>query len=237
MPATKAAPKKALRAKPTPRAQATKPTRARANPYSVHSGVAMVQKWIDEMEEKTGCSYEKWIRHIQARGPKDAKACREWLKEEHGFGSNTAGFLADKALGNEMGLAEDDPETYLALAPKYVDDQYAGKKAGLRPIYDRLLALGLSLGADVKACPCKTIVPLYREHVFAQIKATTNTRVDLGLALAKMPESKIPKRVIDTGGKAKKDRITHRIEIERVDEIDEFVEKWLRAAYELDAPR
>ncbi|PYT97443.1 MAG: hypothetical protein DMG38_19690 [Acidobacteria bacterium] len=28
-----------------------------------------------------------------------------------------------------------------------------------------------------------TIVPLYREHVFAQIKPTTNSRVDFGLAL------------------------------------------------------
>jgi hypothetical protein len=58
------------------------------------------------------------------------------------------------------------------------------------------------------------MVPLYRNHVFAQIKPTTNTRIDLGLALAKYPESKLPKRLIDTGGKAKKDRITRRIEIE-----------------------
>ncbi len=59
-----------------------------------------------------------------------------------------------------------------------------GRKIKLRPIYDELLKLGKSLGDDVKACPCKTIVPLYREHVFAQIKPTTNSRIDLGLALA-----------------------------------------------------
>ena len=73
-----------------------------------------------------------------------------------------------------------------------------------------LLALGRSLGSDVKVCPCKTIVPLYRKHVFAQIKPTTRTRIDLGLALK---DTKVPKRLIDTGGLAKKDRITHRIEI------------------------
>jgi hypothetical protein len=34
---------------------------------------------------------------------------------------------------------------------------------------------------------------------------------------------------------AKKDRITHRIAIESVDEIDAEVKKWLKTAYELDA--
>ena len=33
---------------------------------------------------------------------------------------------------------------------------------------------------------------------------------------------------------AKGNRITHRIPIESVDQVDEFVEKWLRTAYEAD---
>jgi Domain of unknown function (DUF5655) len=90
------------------------------------------------------------------------------------------------------------------------------------------------MGADVKAWPCKTMVPLYREHVFAQIKPTTNTRIDLGFALAHY-KGRLPKRVIDTGGLSKKDRITHRIPIESVEEIDTEVKKWLKTAYELDA--
>jgi hypothetical protein len=64
----------------------------------------------------------------------------------------------------------------------------------LRPIYDELLRLGKSMGG-VKACPSKTMVPLYREHVSAQIKPTTNTRIDLGFALARY-QQKLPKRVI-----------------------------------------
>jgi predicted GTPase len=83
----------------------------------------------------------------------------------------------------------------------------------------------------VKVCPCKTMVPLYRKHVFAQIKPTTRTRIDLGLALK---GTKVPKRLIDTGGLAKKDRITHRIEITSVKDIDAVVKKWLKIAYEMD---
>jgi hypothetical protein len=96
------------------------------------------------------------------------------------------------------------------------------------------LAKGRALGADVKACPCKTIVPLYREHVFAQIKPTTNTRIDLGFALAKH-KGKLSRRLIDTGGLAKKDSIPHRIAVSNLDEIDAEVKTWLKVAYDLDA--
>ena len=42
-------------------------------------------------------------------------------------------------------------------------------------------------------------------------------------------------RLIDTGGFAKKDRITHRIPIRRPEEIDDEVNHWLKSAYEMDA--
>ena len=119
-------------------------------------------------------------------------------------------------------------------APKYVDDQYAGKKEALRPIYEQLLEHAAKLGADVKACPCKTMVPLYRKHVFAQLKAASNSRFDLGLALTHY-KGKPPKRVVATGGLAKKDRITHRIALTSTKQIDQEVRKWLKTAYELDA--
>jgi len=128
---------------------------------------------------------------------------------------------------------EDTPEAYLKAAVRYVEEQYAGPKEKLRPIYDELLKLGKSLGEDVKACPCRTIVPLYREHVFAQIKPTTNSRIDLGLALTHF-KGKLPKRIIDTGGLGKRDRITHRIEISTTNQIDDEVKKWLKIAYDLD---
>ncbi len=67
--------------------------------------------------------------------------------------------------------------------------------------------------------------------MFAEIKPTTQTRIDLGL-VGKM---KTPKRLINTGGLAKKARITHRIPITSLEEIDKEVEKWLKTAYDLDA--
>jgi hypothetical protein len=199
--------------------------------YDVHPGVAIVQKWVGELKEKTGRSLEEWIALVKKEGPKAQKSRREWLKSKHKLGMNSAWWIAERAEGKSA--EEDTPEGYLAAAVRYVEEQYAGPKQKLRPIYDELLALGKSLGDDVKACPCKTIVPFYRHHVFAQLKPTTNSRVDLGFALTHY-KGKLPKRFIDTGGLTKKDRITHRIEITAAEQIDDEVKKWRKTAYELD---
>ena len=199
--------------------------------YGVHPGVAMLQKWIAELKEKTGRSLEEWIAFAKKEGPKEIKARHEWLKAKHKLGTNSAWWISERVDGK--GGEEDTPEAYLKTAVVYVEEQYAGPKAKLRPVYEELLELGKSMGPDAKACPCKTMVPLYREHVFAQIKPTTNTRIDLGLALTHY-KGKIPKRIIDTGGLAKKDRITHRIELKSAEDIDAEVKKWLKTAYELD---
>jgi hypothetical protein len=205
---------------------------ARPRSYDVHPGVAMVEKWKAELKERTRRSLEEWVAFAKKEGPKDEESRREWLIKKHKVGTRDAAWIAERAEGKGGDL--DTPELYLKNAVGYVEEQYAGPKEKLRPRYEELLTLGKSMGADVKACPCKTMVPLYREHVFAQIKATTNTRIDLGFALAHY-KGKLPKRIIDTGGLAKKDRITHRIELKSADEIDVEVKQWLRTAYELDA--
>ena len=149
--------------------------------YSVHPGVAMVQNWVATLKEKTGRTLEEWIELVKRSRPATTKERREWLKKNYTLGTNSAWWIVDRAEGR--GTEDSDPEAYWKAAERYVEAMFAGPKAKLRPSYDRLLKLGFALGKDVKACPCKTIVPLYRQHVFAQIKPTTNTRIDLGLAL------------------------------------------------------
>jgi hypothetical protein len=190
----------------------------------------MTQKWITELKQKTGRSLEEWLAHIKKSGPKDEKERRVWLKEEHGLGTNTAWWLAERAEGK--GEESENPDLYLAGAERNVEKMFSGGKAKLRPLYDALLKLGLKTGKEAKACPCATIVPLYRNHVFAQIKPTTQTRIDMGFALG---DTKPTGRLIDTGGFAKKDRITHRIPITSMDDIDDEVKHWLKVAYDRDA--
>ena len=197
--------------------------------YSVHPGVTMVQDWIASLPHKTGKTLEDWIELVKESGPATEKERRQWLKEEHGLGTNTAWWIAERADGK--GMEDGDPDAYLQAAEQYVAAMFAGPKAGLRPIHEEILKMGLQLGDDVKICPCKTIVPLYRRHVFAQIKPATRTRIDLGFALG---NRKAGGRLVDTGGFAKKDRITHRIPITSRAEIDDEVRRYLKIAYDLD---
>jgi Domain of unknown function (DUF5655)/Domain of unknown function (DUF4287) len=202
------------------------------SPYDVHPGVTMVRQWIERLPQQTGRSLEQWIELVQERGPADEKERRLWLKTEHKLGTNSAWWIAERAAGK--GIEDGDPEAYLAAAERYVEALYAGPKAALRPLHERLVVLGRALGDDVKICPCQTMVPFYRKHVVAQIKPTTRTRIDLGLALARYPDTISP-RLIDTGGAAKNDRITHRIPIAAMADIDPEVETWLARAWDLDA--
>jgi hypothetical protein len=196
--------------------------------YDVHPSLGMYQSSLAALKQKTGRTLEEWVKLVQESGPATEKERHAWLKAEHDLGMNYAGWIAEHSVGKGD---DGNPETYLKQAKEFVESMYSGAKESLRPIFNELLALGRSLGNDVKVCPCKTIVPLYRKHVFAQIKPTTRTRIDLGLALK---DTKVPKRLIDTGGLAKKDRITHRIEITSLKDIDAEVKKWLKTAYEMD---
>jgi hypothetical protein len=166
----------------------------------------------------------------QARRERRAETERRaWLKAEYGFGTNHAMWLAERITKGKAGWEDGDPDAYLKAAAEYVENMYDGPKADLRPLHDRLLELGRKLGPDVRVCPCKTIVPLYRDNVFAQIKPATRTRIDFGLSLRGVEPAG---RLLSTGGEAKGDRITHRIAVSSLEDIDAFLERWLRSAYE-----
>jgi len=192
--------------------------------YSLHPGYAMEKTFERNLLERTGRTLEEWVDLVRKTGPTTEAERRAWLKREHGISTNYAWWIAGRTDG-DLGAEGYDPEGL-------VDAMYSGARFGLRPLYDRLLEIGLGIAPDVKACPGKTIVPLYRNHVFAQLKPSTRTRLDLGLALRDAPAEG---RLIDTGGFAKKDRITHRIAITAPEDIDEYVIFWMRTAYALDA--
>ena len=189
---------------------------------------------MDSATERQYRTLSLWTNGLRWCKKKDRKSeteRRDWLKSCHKLGTNSAWWVAERAEG--QGGDEDSDEKYCAAAAKFVEEQYSGKKEAQRPIYESILQLAGQLGTGVKGCPCKTMVPLYRNHVFARIKPASNTRVDLGLALTHF-KGKLPKRIVNPGGLAKKDRITHRIELKATSETDSEVVEWLKTAYLLD---
>jgi hypothetical protein len=173
------------------------------------------------MLEKTGKTFEEWVKIAQATGPPSAKQCYAWLKMEHGVPHLSAEIIADKASGACLLEEYDNPDAL-------VEAMYAGPKAGLRPIHDELVKLARKLGKDVVVTPCKTYVSLRRKKQFAIVKPTTRTRVDLGFTLSDVK----PQGRLEAVRKAEGDRLSHVIKIESPKDIDDEVKRWLSKAYE-----
>ena len=184
----------------------------------------MEQSRIANLPAKTGKTLEQWLAIVKKTGPPTEKERREWLKSAHGFTTNYAAFVAERAEGGGSLADKYDPDANVVAI-------FAGPKSIFRPIYETILDYGFKLGKDVKVCPCATIIPFYRKHVFAQVKVPNRSRIDLGYALRDTPAKG---HLIDTGGFAKKDRITHRTEITTAADFNDDAKRWMRLAYEMD---
>jgi hypothetical protein len=207
-----------------------KKSAARANPYDVHPGVAMLQKWVAELPDKTGRSLEEWAEVARRSPLKSVKEKRDWLKAEYGLGTNSAWWIVDFAEG--VTTWDADPESYLRAAVQHVDTMFAAKgKEWQRPVFETVAAFVRTLGSDVKICPCKTIVPFYRDRVFGELKPATKTRLELALALGEVPfEGRLQVNPRAKGN----DRLRHLIPLTGAEDFDAGAKKWLKAAYEAD---
>jgi hypothetical protein len=88
--------------------------------YDPHPGVAMMRQWIDTLKEKSGRDVDEWKSLVLKKGPAGTNERRQWLKDEHGLGTNSASWLVDYAEERDD-LAESDPKKYSVRASEYVD--------------------------------------------------------------------------------------------------------------------
>ena len=107
--------------------------------------------------------------------------------------------------------------------------QYSGAKADLRPIYDALIEKVKAFGSDVEIAPKKANVSLRRSKQFALIQPSTKTRVDVGIQLKEPPRTATDR--LEASGSFSS-MVSHRVRLERVEDIDTEVVAYLREAYE-----
>src|SRR2546429_1461116 len=126
------------------------------------------------LAERTGRTLDEWVALVQASGidPLDQNAVRRWLRSAHGVPQNSRWAITD-AAARAAGWVR--PST-----AEYIDSQYTGAKAALRPIYDKLAAAIDDLG-DVTVEGRGSYTPFVRGRQFAAVAAATRDRVDLGL--------------------------------------------------------
>ena len=53
-----------------------------------------------KLKEKKGKTLAQWVDILKKSGPASEKERREWLKSAHGFTTNYAWFVAERAGGN-----------------------------------------------------------------------------------------------------------------------------------------
>jgi len=171
---------------------------------------------IANLPVKTGRSLEEWFVVLDSRPYEKHGEGLTFLKTEHGLSHGFANLIV--ARHRARGSAA-------ASASELVDAQYAGSKAPLRPIYERLAAAAREFGEDVEIAPKKTGVSLRRHKQFAVIEAPSSTRVQLGINLR---DAEPTERLRLAGGMC-----THRVDVRSLDEVDDELVSWMREAYGL----
>lgn len=138
-----------------------------------------------------------------------------FLISEHGLTHGNANALAHAVREQLAGGPAADDDLLAA--------QYAGAKAGLRPVYDELARIAQGQGDDVSLVVQKTGVALRRERQFAVVRAVSASRVQLGLNLPETPDDD---RVVATGGMC-----THLVDVRSPADIDDRLVAWIGQAY------
>jgi hypothetical protein len=183
----------------------------------------MLSAVSDSLATRTGRSLEQWLAVVRSSGvdPLDQTAVRNWLRREHGVPQNSQWAIAD-AAAQKAGWVR-------PTVSEYIDRQYAGPKAALRPIYDALAIVIGQLGEDVIVEGRGTYTPFVRGRQFAAIAAAARDRVDLGLRFSDPPQAA---RLQPGGGPG---QATHKVSLRDVSEVDAEVVQLLRVAYEQNA--
>jgi hypothetical protein len=174
---------------------------------------------IGNMPEKTGKSLEQWFKVIKANKLSGHTEILEMLKDKHGVSYGFANTIAILYRQQAAGGAPSREDLVAA--------QYAGAKAGLKPLYDDIIKAVKKFGGDVEVAPKKANVSLRRNKQFALIQPSTKDRMDIGLNLRGIP---VKGRLQDSGSFG--GMCTHRVSLSTKAEFDEEVLNWLRQAYE-----
>ena len=179
--------------------------------------VAATETQLRNIEASTGMSVGAFAAVVSEHGIEGHAKTVAFLMSEYGLSHGNANAVALRVRE----IAAGGPASSDAL----LDAQYAGGKAALRPIYERLAAMAAAMGPDVGILVQKTGVAFRRRKQFALVQAASAKRVALGLNL---PEAPGDARVVPTPGAM----CGYRVDLADVAAVDDDVLGWLAAAYD-----
>jgi len=173
---------------------------------------------IKNLHINTGKSLDEWISIVNSQHFAKHGEIMAFLKGTHGLTHGYANLVAHKAKGSDAGSVENQDDLII--------NQYKGKEH-LKPIFDALMSKILAFGSDVEVAPKNAYVSLRRKKQFAMLTPATKTRFEIGINLKGLPSE--GRLEVITASNA---MCSHKINVAKVDEVDDEVIGWLRMAYD-----
>ena len=177
---------------------------------------------LTNIEKKTGKSLDELARLIRASGLSKHGEIRQMLIDTLGLSYGDANSLVHYALQSDgaRALAAKGVEGDAVL-----DEIYAGPKAALRPIHERLLAALQDFG-EFEIAPKKGYVSLRRKKQFAMLGPGASTRVDVGLNMKGVPAT-ARLVALPAGGMCQ-----YNVRVTTAKEVDKELIAWIKQAFE-----
>ena len=177
---------------------------------------------LKNIQAKTGKSMEELSAIIRNSGLTKHSEIRAMLQRDLGLGYGDANALVHHVLQSDGTTAA---KASGATTEDVLDEIYAGAKAGLRPIHDKLMAAIDGFG-EFEIVPKKGYVSLRRKKQFGMIGPTTNTRVEVGL---NMKSAEDAARLIEQRAGSMCNYI---VKVTTVEEVDAELIAWIKQAYD-----
>ena len=175
-----------------------------------------VANQLRNIEVKTGKTMAQLCSLIAKSGLTKVGEQRSMLMEKLHLGYGDANTLALRAKQAALPATPDaDP----------LDSIYAGPKAPLRKLHERLHAEISRLGA-LETAPKKAYVSLRRKKQFATLGPATKDQLELGLN-AKALSASARLKALPPGGMCQ-----YTVRLSKLSEIDAELMRWVRSAYD-----
>jgi hypothetical protein len=174
---------------------------------------------LQNIQKKTGKTLDELCATVRASGlAKHGEICA-MLKADLALGHGDANAIALYARNVDSSAAAP------ASREDMLDAIYAGPKAALRPIHDRLMVEIHGLG-EFEIAPKKDYLSLRRKKQFAMVGPATNTRVEVGLN-TKGVEATDRLIAMPPGGMC-----LYKIKLTDPAEVDAELIAWIKQAFE-----
>ena len=179
-----------------------------------------VQSHLNNIQKKTGKSLDEIAVIVKKSGFSKHAEIREMLMRNQGLSYGDANAVVHAVLHSD-GKRQAENKSL----EQVVDGIYSGAKAGMRPIYEALMAQISKLG-QFEIEPKKGYLSLRRKKQFLMIGPVTSKRIELGLNIKDLPPAN---RLME---QPRGSMCNYIVRLTDASQVDAELGAWMKFAYE-----